>query len=197
MKASPFFWGFLAVQAVAVALWAPVLASLLSQDDLISTTVQLWSRSGDAAEAARPFRASGGLLTASLFLLGSSAALVVGSNDFRAGLAGRSLIYLVIALLTGAAGIAFIASEWTRAVMYPPGSLDVTLLYMATRAWMIQVFLAYAILLVFGVLIGLGVTTPERPAGWGLAVLNWWICAGLWVGLHLFAYVLPQSLGGA
>lgn len=196
MKASPFLWGFLILQAAVLALWAPVLLSLVSSDDLLSATVQIWSRSGEAQEAARPFRPSGGLLTATLFSLGSCAALFVGRNDFRAGMPGRSLIYLAIALMTGAAGIAFIAAEWTSAVMFPAGSLNVAGLYMATRTWMIQVFLAYLILLIYGALVGLGLVTRERPCGWGLAVANWWITSGVWLALYVLGYLAPPMLAG-
>ena len=196
MKASPFLWGFLIVQAAVLGLWVPVLLSAFSSDELVSSTVQIWSRSGEAQEAARPFRPSGGLLTATLFSLGSCAALFVGRNDFRAGMPARSLVYLAIALVTGAAGIAFIAAEWTNAVMFPVGSLNVAILYMATRTWMMQVFLAYLILLIYAALVALGLATRERSFGWELAVTNWWICAGVWVALYAFAYLIPPMLTG-
>ncbi len=178
---------------LAVWLWSiiPLAGGTDADQAFISEKVQVWSRSGEGADVAARFRPQGDLLTATLFLLGSLAAVFVARNDFRADKPARTLMFLGVALLAAAGAGWFIAKPWTGALMFPAGSVNTAWLYMATRAFLIQMFFGFFFLLVYGALVIGDMIAADRPRGFHLVVLNWLIVVATWVVAYLGLYLAP------
>jgi heme/copper-type cytochrome/quinol oxidase subunit 3 len=201
MSRRAFLLAFVVLQAAMVGVWLWSLLPLgapggAADSAFISPTVQVWSRSGDGADMAARFRPYGDLLTGTLLLLASLAGLFVGRNDFMGGKAMRAVLYIGAALLFAAGGLWLIASQWSGAVMFPPGAVNTSWLYMATRAFMVHAFIGYGLLLVYVALIVGDVARADRPLGFHFVALNWAIIVVVWLGAYVGLYIAPGLVAG-
>lgn len=198
-------FGFLAIQVVSIALWAiPFVQFLQAGHPLVDPAQQIWSgganslidsnfRTGQEFLLAPTFDPFASFLTASL-LFGAGGLAAVGAIF----LWRRSKVWLAIglslaALLLGAGGNWFIATQWQGDSAFPPGYLNADLLYAFSRAFNMQFFIGFALYAVSVVLVIAGVASRQRPMGYQVVALNWIVIATIWLAMWVFLYVLPHK----
>jgi hypothetical protein len=197
--------GFLAVQAISIALWVIAILPFLSNGrPLVETAQQIWSGGGHS-QLDSSFRTGREVVLAprfdpfSVFLTGTILMALAGVAAFAAiFLWRRAKIWLAVAaavaaLILGAGGNWFIATQWQGDTAFPPGYLDTGLLYSFSKAFNTQFYIGFALFAVSTVLVIAGVATRERPLGFQLAAVNWIIVAGVWLLSWLFLYVVPHT----
>jgi hypothetical protein len=199
------FFGFLAVQALSIALWVSAAAPFLGRGQpLVETAQQIWSgggfsqldssfRIGRNVVLAPSFNPFGVMLTGSIFMV--FAALAAAGAIF---LWSRSKVWFavgaaVVALLLGAAGNWYIATQWQGDTAFAPGYLDTGLLYSLSKAFNTQFYIGFALFAVSTVLVIAGLATRERPLGFQYAAINWIIIAVVWMASWGLLYVMPYS----
>ncbi len=197
------FFGFLAVQALSIALWVSAAAPFLSRGQpLVESAQQIWSgggysqldssfRIGRNVVLAPSFNPFGVMLTGSIFMV--LAALAAAGAIF---LWSRAKVWLavgaaVVALLLGAAGNWYIATQWQGDTAFSPGYLDSGLLYSLSKAFNTQFYIGFALFAVSSVLVIAGIATRERPLGFQYVALNWIIIAVVWLAAWGLLYVMP------
>jgi heme/copper-type cytochrome/quinol oxidase subunit 3 len=151
-------------------------------------------RSGASALAAAPFKVYEHLLWAALLIVASAVMAWFAGGAFRRARPWLSSGLSVMAIGLAAGGAYWIVEQWAGDTLFPPGSVNGQVLYMSTRAFMIQFFIGFALLAVFAVLTIAGVATADRPVGYHLAVLNWMIVAVVWTLAYLGLYLTPSLL---
>lgn len=201
-------FGFLAVQAIAIALWVSAAWPFLtSGKPLVETAQQIWSgggfsqldssfRTGRNVVLTPQFDPFGVMLTGSILM--ALAAIAAGGAIF---LWARSKVWLAVAaavaaLLLGAGGNWYIATQWQGDTSFPPGYLDTGLLYSLSRAFNTQFFLGFILFALSTVAVIAGFATRERPFGFRLAAANWLIVAAVWLLAWAFLYVMPHAGAG-
>ena len=196
---------FLAIQAVSIVLWVmPLIQFLQAGNPLVDPAQQIWS-GGASSLIDSNFRTGQEFLLAATFdpfkyMLSATLAFVA------AGLAAAGAIFLwrrskawfavgaaIVALLLGATGNWFIATQWQGDTAFPPGYLNADLLYAFSRAFNMQFFIGFALFAVSTVLIIAGIATRERPMGFQIVALNWIVIAIIWLVMWAFLYVLPHK----
>lgn len=202
------FIGFLIIQVVATALWVMAAMPFLNGAPLVSEGAQIWSggayselssnfRTGSSVVLAAPVQVWGTLLWATLLIgaggLGAVAALLM----FRANQIWIAVGTAVLGLGLGAGGEWFIATQWSGDTSFPPGFLNVGLLYAFAQAFNLQIFTGFGLLALSTVLVIAGVATKEKPLGFHVVALNWAIVAVVWVVAYLALYVAPSLSTGA
>ena len=199
------FLGFLAIQAISIVLWVmPLVQFLQAGNPLVDPAQQIWS-GGASSLIDSNFRTGQEFLLAATFdpfkyMLSATLAFVA------AGLAAAGAIFLwrrskawfavgtaIVALLLGATGNWFIATQWQGDTAFPPGYLNADLLYAFSRAFNMQFFIGFALFAVSTVLIIAGIATRERPMGFQIVALNWIVIAIIWLVMWAFLYVLPHK----
>lgn len=196
---------FLAIQAISIVLWVmPLIQFLQAGHPLVDPAQQIWS-GGASSLIDSNFRTGQEFLLAATFdpykyMLPATLAFVA------AGLAAAGAIFFwrrsktwfavgaaIAALLLGAAGNWFVATQWQGDTAFPPGYLNADLLYAFSRAFNMQFFIGFALFAVSTVLIIAGVATRERPMGFQIVALNWIVIAIIWLVMWAFLYVLPHK----
>jgi heme/copper-type cytochrome/quinol oxidase subunit 3 len=190
---------FLVFQAAMAVLWFWSLAPLMSAsgDDsgFYSSTAQVWSRSGDAGDAAAPYRPMGDMFLGTMLIMLSGFAVAFAAVfAFRSGKGGLTAGLLALALGLAGAGAWMIARQWSGATLFPAGSVNTGWLYTITRVWLLQFYIAFAFMVAFIGLTIAELATRERPRGFHLVALNWLFVVVMWIGSYLVLYVAP-SLG--
>lgn len=198
------FFGFLAIQAVSVALWVSAAMPFLTRGQpLVETAQQIWSgggyseldgsfRTGRNVVLAPTFEWWGVMLQGTLFMLGAGAAAIGAIVLWRLNRTWFAVAAAVAALLLGAAGNWFIATQWQGDTAFPPGYLDSGLLYSLSRAFNMQFYIGFALLAVSTVLVIAGVATRERALGFQVVALNWVVIVATWSMAFWFLFVAPH-----
>jgi hypothetical protein len=200
-------FGFLAVQAIALALWLSVILPFASTGKpLTDPAQQIWSgggysnldssfRSGRDVVLAPRFEPFGLLLTGTILMVLAGVAGMAAIILWR-----RSKIWLtvgaaVIALLLGAAGNWFLATHWQGDTAFPPGFVNADLLYGISKAFNTQFYIGFALFAVATVLVIAGVATRERALGFQFVAANWVLIALVWLATYVVCFVAPFPFG--
>jgi hypothetical protein len=208
MRGKTALIGFLVLQVVVIGVWAASLAPVVGAGiPFISREAHIWTgaiygieasnfRGGGSALSAAPFEPLGYLLWSALLMAASGAAGWFASGAFHKARPWLAAGLGVAALGLSAGAAYFIVEQWAGDTMFPPGSVNEQVLYMATRAFMIQLFIGWALLAVYTVLTIAGLATADKPLGYHLVALNWLIVAAVWVIAYLGLYLAPSLLAG-
>ena len=198
-------FGFLAVQVIGIALWAmPLIQFLQAGHPIVDSAQQIWSgganslidsnfRTGQEFLLAPTFDPFGSFLTGTYFMAGAAVASMAAIFLWR-----RSMVWFAVgaslaALLLGAAGNWYIATQWQGDSAFPPGYLNADLLYAFSRAFNLQFYIGFALYAVSVVLVIAGFATKERPLGYQFVALNWIVIAVIWLAMWVFLYVIPHK----
>lgn len=197
--------GFLAIQVIAIVLWTiPLIQFLQAGHPLVDPAQQIWSgganslidsnfRTGEEFLLAPAFNPFGSLLTATYFMAGAGAVSLVAIILWRRSKLWFAVAASIAAILLGAAGNWYIATQWQGDSAFPPGYLNADLLYAFSRAFNMQFYIGFALYAVSVVLVIAGFATKERPLGYQLVALNWIVIALIWLAMWVFLYVLPHK----
>ena len=197
--------GFLAIQLLGIALWAmPLVQFLQVGNPIVDPSQQIWSggasslidsnfRTGQEFLLAPTFDPFASFLTATLFMVGAGVAATGAIFLWRRSIVWFSVGVSLVALLLGAGGNWFIATQWQGDTAFPPGYLNADLLYAFSRAFNMQFYIGFALYAVSVVLVIAGFATKERPLGYQFVALNWIVIAVIWLAMWLFLYVLPHK----
>lgn len=197
--------GFLAIQVVAIVLWAiPLIQFLQAGHPLVDSAQQIWSgganslidsnfRTGQEFLLAPTFDPFGSLQTATIFMVGAGLVSLAAIILWRRSMLWFAVGASIAAILLGAAGNWYIATQWQGDSAFPPGYVNVDLLYAFSRAFNMQFYIGFALYAVSVVLVIAGFATRERPLGYQVVALNWIVIAILWVAIWVFLYVLPHK----
>lgn len=202
--------GFLAVQAIVIALWIGAVLPLMREGgpSFIGTADETFTgrifsalsfnfRSGETSVVSPRFDPAGPLLWATLLMLGSGAVGFVALFMFRRAKVWLSVGLAAVALLVGLGGVWFIVEQWSGDTTFPAGSVGPLWLYAMARAFLLQFFIGFALLALATVSVIAGFSTKERPLGFHVVALNWVVVAATWVVSYLALYVAPPLLSGA
>ena len=197
--------GFLAIQAVSIALWLSALLPFLTNGrPLVDEAQQIWSgggfstldssfRSGREVVLAPRFNPYGVLLTGTILMLTAAAAAIAAIVLWRRSRVWFAVGAAIAALLFGAAGNWFIATQWQGDSAFPPGYLNADLLYALSKTFNTLFYIGFALYAVSVVLVIAGFATKERPLGYQIVALNWIVIAVIWLAMWVFLYVLPHK----
>lgn len=197
--------GFLAIQVVGISLWGvPLFEFVQAGNPVVDPAQQIWSggasslidsnfRTGQEFLLAPTFDPFGSFLTGTLFMAGAGLAAIVAILLWR-----RSMVWFTVgvsfaALLLGAAGNWYIATQWQGDSAFPPGYLNADLLYAFSRAFNLQFYIGFALYAVSVVLVIAGFATKERPLGYQFVALNWIVITVIWLAMWVVLYVIPHK----
>lgn len=196
---------FLAIQAISIVLWVmPLIQFLQAGHPLVDPAQQIWSggasslidsnfRTGQEFLLAATFDPYKYMLPATLAFVAAGLAAVGAIFFWRRSKTWFSVGAAIVALLLGAAGNWFVATQWQGDTAFPPGYLNADLLYAFSRAFNMQFFIGFALFAVSTVLIIAGIATRERPMGFQIVALNWIVIASIWLAMWVFLYVVPHK----
>jgi hypothetical protein len=202
MRGKAALIGFLVVEALVVIAWIWLLAPRAGSgmpfmvDDLQIWTGpgasnQVGSFRGGTAVSAAPFEALGQLLWATLMIAASAGAAWFAGDAFRSARHWLSALLSIVALGLAAGGAYYIATQWLGDTAFPPGAVNAFWLYDITRAFLVQLLVAWVMFAAYTVLAIAGVANSGKPLGYHLVVLNWQIVALVWAAIYLGLYVVP------
>lgn len=209
MNRKAALFGFLVVQAIAVALYVTALAPhVAAGKPLISAASEGWSgggysdlssnfRTGSNVVLAQPYNSTGPLMWATLLWLGAGLASIGALLMFRAARTWIAITLAAAALGFGAGGAWMIATQWSGDTSYPPGFVSVTLLYALSKAFNTQFLIGFTLMALATVAAIAGIATKEKPYGFHFVALNWVIVAATWLVSYLVLYVAPPVFAGA
>jgi hypothetical protein len=195
--------GFLAIQAISVALWLSALLPFLSNGrPLVETAQQIWSgggfstldssfRSGREVLLAPQFNPWGVLLIGTILMALAGAGAVAAIVLWRKSKIWFAVGFAIAALFLGAAGNWFIATQWQGDTSFPPGYLNADLLYALSKTFNTLFYLSFALFAVSTVLIIAGIATREKPLGFQVVAINWIVLAAIWLVLFVVLFVTP------
>lgn len=196
---------FLAIQAISIVLWVmPLIQFLQAGHPLVDPAQQIWSggasslidsnfRTGQEFLLAATFDPYKYMLPATLAFVAAGLAAAGAIFFWRRSKTWFAVAAAIAALLLGAAGNWFVATQWQGDTAFPPGYLNADLLYAFSRAFNMQFFIGFALFAVSTVLIIAGIATRERPMGFQIVALNWIVIAIIWLVMWAFLYVLPHK----
>jgi len=196
-------FGFLALQAIAIALWASALVPFLTNGrPLVEAAQQIWSgggystldssfRSGRDVVLAPQFNPYGVLLTGTFLMLAAGLAAAGAIWMWRNAKVWLAVGLAVAALLFGAAGNWFIATQWQGDTSFQPGYLNADLLYALSKTFNTLFYVGFALFAIATVLVIAGIATRERPLGFQVVALNWVVLAAIWLVLFVGVFVIP------
>jgi len=200
-------FGFLAILAVTIVLWlSAVLPFLTNGRPLVETAQQIWSgggfstldssfRSGREVVLAPRFNPYGVLLTGTLLMLAAGAAAIAAIVLWRRSNVWFAVGTAIAALLLGAAGNWFIATQWQGDSAFPPGYLNADLLYALSKTFNTLFYFGFAVFAVATVLVIAGVATREKPLGFQVVAINWVVLAASWLLIFIAVFVIPYPGG--
>jgi heme/copper-type cytochrome/quinol oxidase subunit 3 len=206
MRGKTAFIGFLILELAMLALWIGSLAPVLGADTpLLSDAQQIWSGGafsnttgsfrGDQGVLAAKFEPTGNMLWATLLIAASGVVAWFAGGAFRRDRSWLSAALSMVALGLAAGGAYYAITQWSGDTAFEPPAINVMVLYMATRAAVIQLFVGWILLAIFSVLAIAGIANAGKPLGYHLVVLNWTIVAVVWVAVFVGLYALPGLLG--
>jgi hypothetical protein len=199
--------GFLAIQAVSIALWLSALLPFMTNGrPLVDEAQQIWSgggfstldssfRSGREVVLAPRFNPYGVLLTGTILMLAAGGAAIAAIMLWRRSRVWFAVGAALAALLLGAAGNWFIATQWQGDSAFPPGYLNADLLYALSKTFNTLFYIGFALFAVSTVLVIAGVATRERPLGFQVVAINWIVLAASWLKIFLLVFVIPYPGG--
>jgi hypothetical protein len=199
------FLGFLAIQLVAIALWvAPLIQFMQAGHPMVDSAQQIWSgganslidsnfRTGQEFVLAPTFDPFGSFLIATLLMAGAGFGAAGAIFLWRRSMVWFAVGVSLVALLLGAGGNWFIATQWQGDTAFPPGYVNADLLYAFSRAFNMQFYIGFALYAVSAVLVIAGFATRERPLGYQVVALNWIVISVVWLAMWVFLYVLPHK----
>jgi len=200
-------FGFLAILAVTIALWLSALLPFLTNGrPLVDTAQQIWSgggfstldssfRSGRDVVLAPRFNPYGVLLTGTLLMLAAGGAAAAAIVLWRKSKVWFAVGAAIAALLLGAAGNWFIATQWQGDSAFPPGYLNADLLYALSKTFNTLFYIGFALFAVSTVLVIAGVATRAKPLGFQVVAINWVLLAASWLVIFVVLFVLPYPGG--
>lgn len=202
MRGKTALIGFLVVEAAVAIAWLWLLAPRAGSGmPFIVDDLQIWtgpgasnqigSFRGGTAMAATPFDPFGRLLWATLLMAGAALVGWFAGGAFRSARIWLSALLSIVALGMAAGTAYFIATQWLGDTAMAPGSVNAFWLYDITRAFLVQLLVAWVLFAIFTILTIAGIATSGQPLGYHLVVLNWLIAALVWVVIYLGFYVLP------
>lgn len=208
MRGKTAFIGFLVLQAAMVLLWVVSIAPLAGTDaPLISHANQIWSGGafsnttgsyrGDSGVSAEKFELFGHMLWATVLIAASGIAAWLAGGLFHRNRTWLSALLSFLALGLAAGGAYYAVTQWSGDTSFIPPMLDAPLLYMVTRAAMIQLFVGWILLALYTVLAIAGFSNPAKPLGFHLVELNWIIVVIVWIVVYLGLYLAPNQFGGS
>jgi heme/copper-type cytochrome/quinol oxidase subunit 3 len=208
MRGKAALIGFLVLQVVVLLIWMGSLIPVMGTDiPFISPEAHVWSgavygieasnfRARESTLASTPFDPYGYLLWSALLMAASGAAGWFASGAFQKVQPWLSTALSILALGLAAGAAYFIVEQWSGDTLFPPGSVNEQVLYMATRAFLIQLAAGWALLAIYTVLTIAGFATADKPLGYHLVALNWLIIAVVWVIAYLGLYLAPSVFAG-
>ncbi len=206
MRGKTALIGFLVLEAAVIGIWVMSLGPILGAGaQFISTDAHIFTggvygietsnfRMRTSTLSAAPFKAYGFLLWATLLMASSGIVGWFASGAFQKARPWLSAGLSLLALALAAGAAYFIVEQWSGDTLFQPGMVNDQVLYMATRAFMIQLLAGWVLLAVYTVLTIAGLATADKPLGYHLAALNWLIIAVVWVVAYLGLYVAPSLL---
>jgi hypothetical protein len=210
MNRKAAFFGFLAIQAIAIVLWVIAVLPLMRAGgpDFIGTAEETFTgrifsalsfnfRSGETSVVSPRFDPLGPLLWASLLMLASAAAVFAGDVMFRRKKTWLSVGLVGLGLLLGLGATWFIVEQWSGDTTYGVGSVGPLWLYAMARAFLLQFFIGFALLALSVVAVIAGFATNEKPFGFHIVALNWLVVVATWIVSYLALYVAPPMFAGA
>ncbi len=204
MRGKAALIGFLVVEVVVIGIWVMSLGPLLGAGaPFISTEAHIFTggvygietsnfREQASALSAAPIKVYEHLLWATLLMAASGIVGWFASGAFQKARPWLSAGLSVVALALAAAAAYFIVEQWSGDTLFQPGMVNDQVLYMATRAFMLQLLIGWVLLAFYTVLTIAGLATADKPLGYHLVALNWLIVAVVWVGAYLGLYVAPS-----
>jgi hypothetical protein len=195
--------GFLAIQAISVALWLSALLPFLTNGrPLVETAQQIWSgggfstldssfRSGREVLLAPQFNPWGVMLTGTILMVVAGAAAAGAIVLWRKSNVWFAVGLAIGALLLGAAGNWFIATQWQGDTSFQPGYLNADLLYALSKTFNTLFYISFALFAVSTVLVIAGIATREKPLGFQVVAINWVLLAAIWLALFVTLFVIP------
>jgi hypothetical protein len=207
MARKAVLFGFLAIQAVTIALWLSALLPFLTNGrPLVDTAQQIWSgggfstldssfRSGREVVLAPRFNPYGVLLTGTLLMLAAGGGSVAAITMWRRSKVWFAVGAAIVSLLLGAAGNWFIATHWQGDSAFPPGYLNADLLYALSKTFNTLFYIGFALFAVSTVLVIAGIATRERPLGFQVVAINWVVLAASWLLIFIVLFVIPYPGG--
>ncbi len=167
-------FGFLAIQAVGLALWLSALLPFLTNGrPLVETAQQIWSgggystldssfRSGREVLLAPQFNPYGVLLTGTILMVLAGAGALAAIMLWRKSKVWFAVGFAIAALLLGAAGNWFIATQWQGDTSFQPGYLNADLLYALSKTFNTLFYISFPLLALSTVLVIAGIATREN-----------------------------------
>lgn len=207
MRGTTAFIAFIVLQLGMLVLWIGSLAPVLGAGiPLISDAQQIWSGGafsnttgsfrGDQGVSAVRFEVTANMLWATLLIAASGVAAWFSGGAFRRDRNWLSAALALAALGLGAGGAYYVITQWSGDTAFEPPALNVMVLYMATRAALIQLFAGWLLLAICSLLSISGIAHAGKPLGYHLVVLNWTIVVAVWVVVYAGLYLLPGITGG-
>ncbi|HEX5006870.1 MAG TPA: hypothetical protein VFV70_07135 [Hyphomonadaceae bacterium] len=207
MRGKAALIGFLVVQAAMLIYWIGSLAPVMPTGSLVSDAQQVWSGGvfsnltstfrGYQGVSSATFEAAGPMLWGSGLIVLAGIVGWIGGGEFHKNRTVIAAGLAVAALGLAAGGAFFVVEQWSGDTAFKPPAVNVIVLYMATRTALVQLAVAWVVLALYAVLAIAGVSTPGKPLGYHLAVVNWAIVAIVWAALYLGVYAMPGLFGGA
>ncbi|HVY88635.1 MAG TPA: hypothetical protein VG942_07190 [Hyphomonadaceae bacterium] len=205
MRGKTAFIGFLVIEIIIVALWVASLSPVLgSGAPFISPDAHVFSGALWASEASdfrlgvsgalsyRPFRYDEYLLWAALLIGASGVSAWFAGWAFRKNWSWVAVGLGILTLGLAIGGGYYIVEQFGGDTMYPPGSVNEQVLYMATRAFLMQAFIGWVLIAGYTVLTIAGFATAGKPLGYHLAIVNWLITAGTWLVMFIGLFLVPS-----
>lgn len=207
MRGKAALIGFLVLQAVMLVFWIGSLGPVLGSAPVVSDAQQIWSGGvfsnttgsfrGDQGVSAAKFEVAGPMLWGSLLVVLSGVAGWFAGGAFHRDRTWFAAALAVVALGLAAGGAYYVVEQWSGDTAFEPPAVNVIVLYMTTRAALIQLAVGWVLLAIYTVLSIAGISNAGRPLGYHLVIVNWAIVAIVWAALYLGLYASPGLFGGA
>lgn len=210
MSRKAALFGFLAIQAIVIAVWIGAVLPLTREGGpaFISPADETFTgrifsdlsynfRSGETSVVSPRFNPAGPLLWATVLMLASGGVAVAALVAFKRAKVWLSVALAGGALLLGLGGVFFVVEQWSGDTMFPTGSVGPLWLYAMARAFLLQFFIGFILLALSTVAVIAGFATKDRPLGFHVVALNWIVVAATWLVAYLALYVAPPMFSGA